>query len=269
MRMSTGLALALGLLLPSGVAARAEGGAAAKGVKGGVFPEPTDASDEDAKKILADLKAALEKGDKDEKKTVDAVTPMVEKRHKDFPPELKKLLADKRDRVSAEAARALGSQGDKTAVPVLAKVLTAKTRDKEGFLRDPDTKAAVAEALGRLGDLKSEPAVLELAKDIRGTKEVTAGYARRVARGCVRYFGLVKDRESVSYLIDEVDQPAPRDPNSNTNPGEEYWKNRFAIWTEIRPEVLWALKEITGKEFDSGRRWESWFKEEGRKAGMK
>ena len=269
MRTSTGLVLALALLLPVRSVARAEGGMAGKAVKGGVFPEATDASDEDAKMILADLKAAAGAVEKEEKKMIDAVTPMVTRRHKDFVPELKKLLADRRDRVAAAAALALGSQGDKAVAPLLLKLLAAKSRDKEGYLKDPDAKAAAVEALGRLGETKAEAAVLELANDMRGAKEVSAVYARRVVRSCVRFFGLMKDKEAVSYLIDEVEQPAPRDPNAATNPGAAYWKSRYDIWAEIRPEVVWALKEITGKEFDSARRWENWFKDEGRKAGFK
>ena len=268
MRTPAGLVLAAVLAaLPPGAAARAEGGAAGKAPKGGVFPEVTEASDEDAKKLLADLKAGL--ADKDEKKALDSVSPMVTRKHKDFVPELKKALTDRRDRVSAEAARALGSQGDKAVSSLLIKVLGAKTRDKEGFLRDPDTKAAAAEALGRLGEVKAAEAVRELAADMRGTKEVNAGYARRVVKGCVRYWGLVKDKEAVSFLIEEVEQPAPKDPNSNTNPGTDYWKARYDIWNEIKAEVAWALKEITGKEFESARRWENWFRDEGRKAGYK
>ncbi len=269
MRASTGLVLIAALLSCAGAASGFEGGVAGKPAKGGVFPEPTDASDEEAKALLEGLKAAAADPGKDEKKMVDAVTPMVAKRHKDFVPELKKLLADRRDRVSAEAAHALASQGDRTASPLLLKVLTAKTRDKEGYLRDPETKAAAAEALGRLGEAKAAAAVRDLLNDLRGTKEVHARYAGRVARGCVRFFGLVKDREAVSFLIEEVEQPAPKDPNSNTNPGTDYWKARYEIWAVIRAEVAWALKEITGREFESARRWENWFREEGRKAGFK
>lgn len=267
MRPSTGLVLAVALLVPVRAAARAEGGAMKGVAKGGVFPEATEATDDEAKKMLADLKAVA--AEKDDKKVADAVSPMVLKKHKDFVPELKRLLADRRDRVSAEAACALGSQGDKTVGPLLIKVLNAKTRDREGFLRDPDTKAAAAEALGRLGEEKAVDPILEIAREMRGGKEVAAAYARRVVKGCVRALGLLKAKEAVSYLIDEVEQPAPKDPNAASNPGVDYWKYRFDIWTEIKAEVTWALKEITGKEFESLKRWENWFKEEGRKAGMK
>lgn len=269
MRATAGLILIAALLPSPGAVAALEGGVVGKPAKGGVFPEPTDASDEEAKVLLGALKAAGADGAKDAKKLVDAIAPMVTKRHKDFVPELKKLLADRRDPVSAEAAHALASQGDKSASPLLLKVLNAKTRDKEGFLRDPETKAAAAEALGRLGEAKAAESVRELLNDLRGTKEVHARYARFVAKGCVRFFGLVKDKEAVSFLIDEVEQPAPKDPNSNTNPGADYWKARYDIWAEIRAEVVWALKEITGREFESNRRWENWFREEGRKAGFK
>jgi hypothetical protein len=267
MRATSLLLLPLAFLAPSGPAAGAEGGAAGKVAKGGVFPEDADASDEEAKVMLAALRSAV--AAKEEPKVVEAVSAMVGKRHKDFVPELKKLLADRRDAVSSEAAYALGSQGDKTATGILSKLLAADTRNKEGYYRDPLTRAAVVEALGRLGDAKSVARVRDLAVSLRMAPEVSARYARHIVRACVRFFGLLKDREAVSYLIDEVDQPAPKDPNSNTNPGADYWKARYDIWVEIRPEVIWALKEITGKEMETTRRWENWFKEEGRKAGFK
>src|SRR5688572_18727589 len=182
----------------------------------------------------AEAKSLLEALDKaleskDEAKAVEALKAFFTKRHKDFPAELKKLLTDRR-------------------LPV---------------------EAAAVEALGRLGDVKSFKVIIDLAEANRIEPTVRGQHQKLIVKACVRYFGLTKAKGSVSYLIDEVDQPVPKDPNSGTNPGEEYWKARHDTWVVIRPDVIWALKEITGLEHENGRRWKKWFDEEGKKAGMK
>jgi HEAT repeat protein len=270
-RTAASLLLALALLVPAGSlgsppAARAEGGDAGKAPKGGVFPEVTDASAEEAKGAVEALKKALEA--KDDEKVVAALAPMVKKKHADFVPELKKLLADKRDAVAGAAAEALGSQADKGAATLLVKVVTADTREK-GILRDPILKSAAIEALGRLGGGGAFDPVHKLSDAMIQNPEVTYRYAPRVSKACVRYYGLTKEKRAVSYLIDEVERPNLKGGVLPSSPPKEYWKYRQDIWTEIRYEVVWALKEITGKEFESTARWESWFNTEGKKAGMK
>jgi hypothetical protein len=244
--------------------ARAEGG---KVEKGGVFPEVAEASVEDAKKALEALKTAVES--KDEKKIVAAVVPaMVDKRHADFVPELKKLVVDKRDEVGEAAARALGSQGDKSVATLLGKVLSADTREN-GYLTDPGRKAAAIEALGRLGVAGAYDSVQKLAKGVTTDTECRTRYAPKIAKACTRYFGLTREKRAVSWLIDEVDKPELKGGITGSSPPAEYWKGRQEVWQEIKAEVVWALKEITGKEFESGNRWRNWFDTEGKKAGMK
>lgn len=261
------LATIAGILAARSVSVRAEGPGAAT-PKGGVFHEVVDCRDDaEAKSLLDALDKALET--KDEAKAVEALKAFFTKRHKDFPAELKKLLADRRQPVAAAAAEALGSQGDaKGSIPLLARIAAADTKDK-GFYKDAVVKAAAVESLGRLGDAKSFKVIIDLAEANRIEPTVRGQHQKAIVKACVRYFGLTKAKGSVSYLIDEVDQPAPKDPNSGTNPGEEYWKARHDTWVVIRPDVIWALKEITGLEHENGRRWKKWFDEEGKKAGMK
>ncbi len=270
-RSAASLFLALVLVVPAGplgsaTASGAEGGDAGKPTKGGVFPDVTDASAAEAKGALDALKQAMDKGD--EEKITAALGAMVKKRSADFVPELKKLLADKRDGVAGAAAEALGSQSDKGAVTLLAKVVAADTREK-GILRDPILKSASIEALGRLGGGGAYEAVRKFADAMVREPEVRYRYAPRVSRACVRYFGLTKEKRAVSYLIDEVERPNLKGAVLPTSPPADHWKYRQDIWTEIRYEVVWALKEITGKEFESTARWENWFNSEGKKAGMK
>ena len=265
-RAAAVLSVAAVLLAAPALPARAEGPGAPP-AKGGVFHEVAEVrTDEEAKTLLDALAKALD--EKDEEKAVEALKPFFTKKHKDFPAELKKLLSDRRQPVAAAAAEALGSQGDKSAVGPLGSIVRADTKDK-GFYKDAVVKSAAIEALGRLGDAKSFKIVIDIAEANRIEPTVRAQHQKLIVKACVRYFGLTKAKGSVSYLIDEVDQPAPKDPNSGTNPAEDYWKARHDTWVVIRPDVVWALKEITGLEHENGRRWRKWFEEEGRKAGMK
>ncbi len=270
-RSASSLLLAFALLVPAvspgrPAAARADGGDAGKGPKGGVFPDVTDASADEAKAAVEALKKALE--GKDDEKVAAAIAPMVKKRHADFVPELKKLLADKRDSVAGAAAEALGSQADKGAATLLAKVVAADTREK-GILKDPLLKSAAIEALGRLGGGGAFDAVHKLSDAMVREPEVRYRYAPRISKACVRYYGLTKEKRAVSWLIDEVEKPNLKGSVLPSSPPADYWKYRQDIWTEVRYEAVWALKEITGKEFESTARWEAWFNGEGKKAGMK
>jgi HEAT repeat protein len=265
-RSAAVLTVAAALLAAPAIPARAEGPGATP-AKGGVFHEVDEVrTDEEAKALLDALEKALD--EKDEEKVVEALQPFFTKRHKDFPAELKKLLSDRRQPVAAAAAEALGSQADRSAIGPLVGIVRADTKDK-GFYKDAVVKAAAIESLGRLGDAKSFKIVIDLAEANRIEPTVRGQHQKLIVRACVRYFGLTKAKGAVSYLIDEVDQPAPKDPNSGTNPAEDYWKARHDTWVVIRPDVIWALKEITGLEHENGRRWRKWFEEEGRKAGMK
>jgi hypothetical protein len=235
--------------------------------KGGVFPEVEEVqSDEEAKALVDALAKAVE--GKEEEKTVEALKPFLTKRHKSFAEPLRKLFGDKRMPVAAAAAEALGSQDDKASVALLVKIVQARTEEK-GFYRDILLKAGAVEALARLGEKRVADAVLDLAEDMRKEPTILDRGQPKMVRACVRYFGLLKEKRSVSYLIEEVDQPAPKDPNSGSNPGEAYWKKRHDTWVIIRPDVLWALKEITGVEHENTRRWRKWFEEEAKKGGYR
>jgi HEAT repeat protein len=236
--------------------------------KGGVFPVVEEvAKPEDAKALLdAAVKGAA---GKDEARALETVGALLTKRHKSFVPELKKILADRRMKVAAAAAAALGSQGDKSVGPLLVRIVNMEVRGEKGEMKDGDLKAAAAESLGRLGVETAFEPVLRLAEKMRQEPDVQRSYAATVLRGCVRYFGLTKEKKSVGFLIEDVEQPAPSNPNSGTNPPESYWKARHDIWVGIRAEVAWALKEITGKEFGTLRRWRNWLDGDGKKEGMK
>jgi len=262
------------VLTPGPASALVEGPATGGAVGGpeakpGTFPAVEEVTSEDEAKALGQaLDDALDSKEKEEEPVVAAVKAMVPKRHKSFVAPLKKLLTDKRDAVAAAAAEALGSQGDKGVAKFLVAQVTPDVRER-GFLKRAEVKAAAIESLGRLGIGSATPPILKLAETMAREPDLRTGYAPHVIRAAVRYFGLVKEKTSVSYLIEWVDEQVPADVGSGTNPPAEYWKARTEVWTLIRGEVIWALKEITGKEMETGRRWKNWLDDEGKKQGMK
>ncbi len=237
--------------------------------KGGVFPEVKDASDDEAKAALAAVDKAL-KGSESEP-AEKAVAALATLRHEDFVDRLKGLLGHKDERIAAAAAMALGSQGDKGAGAVLSRLVTEKwSRDekKQGFRSRMLVRAAAVESMGRLGMSGAYDAVMEMAKGSVGG-EAERSYALPALRATVRYFGLTKEKRAVTFLIDLVDLPEPKNVNDGNNPPAEYWKARVEVWRVVLPEISWALKEITGEEFENGRRWRNWYEDTGKKAGFK
>ena len=264
--MVRSLAAALGaLLFLAPPAVPFEG--AVTGEKGGVFPLVEEVKKEDeAKALVQALGAAV--NTKDEEKIIAAVRPMVTKRHADFVPELRKLLNDRRDKVLAAAAEALGSQGNEEAAVPLLKLVVNEERER-GFLKFGLAKAASIEAVGRLGVNKPFDSVRKTLDSLLNEREAKASYTKPILRAVIRYFGLTKEKRAVGILVGHFDEPAPENPNSGSNPPEAYWKARHEAWQEIKAEVVWALKEITGKEMESGRRWKNWLDDEGKKDGYK
>lgn len=255
--------LAAVLLLAPG--ARAEG--PPKAPKGGEFPAVEEVTKEDeAKALLQELQNAA--GGTDEKRLLAAVKPLLGKRHKSFVPDLKKLAAHRNDEIAVAAVEALGSQGDKGVAPLLSRFVTQEVRER-GILQGGAVKAAAIESLGRLGVAGTFDPIRKLAESMLRDPELRNRYAGPILRASVRYFGLTKEKRAVSFLVEQVDEPVAENPGSGTNPPEAYWKARHEAWQAMRWDVAWALKEITGKEFETGRRWRNWLEDEGKKQGMK
>ena len=72
-------------------------------------------------------------------------------------------------------------------------------------------------------------------------------------------------------LTDHIDEPAPGNVNSGTNPPASYWKARWDAWENIKDVVQWALKEITGYEgeFHSSKQARDYIKDHGRELGIR
>lgn len=261
-RLPTLFLAAVAAALPAGFPAARAGPAAED--KGGVFPVVQEVTKEDeASALHQELANAIASGD--EKRILAAVTPLLTKRHKSFVDDLKKLVGHRNPDIAAAATAALGSQGDKGASTVLSRLATADFKDP---VPGP-VRAAAIESLGRLGVAATYEGIRKVADGMLQEREMKTTYAPAVFRACIRYFGLLKEKRAVSFLVGHVERPNPDNPASGTNPPASYWEARHHLWVAVKVEVVWALKEITGKEFDTERRWNAWMADEGKKQGYK
>ncbi|MHC4923468.1 MAG: HEAT repeat domain-containing protein [Planctomycetota bacterium] len=238
--------------------------------KGGQFPEVEEVDNDRANEIL-DLLAKAKKT-KEEEQIVAAIDAMVTARHKKFLSPLKKLVTDRRHTVAAAAVYALGSQGNKKVAPLLLKILKFKPSRKEmrTGISKADLQGPAIESLGRLGVTGGFDLIVDVCNSrIRDEGKAKAKSTAVILRSTIRYMGLTREKRGVSFLLEHFDRPEPADPNSGTNPPASYWEARYNLWKEVLPEVKWALKEITGLEKKTGRRWKNWLEDEGKKLGMK
>lgn len=122
-----------------------------------------------------------------------------------------------------------------------------------------DVVSVLLVALGRAGFTKAyKEAEFWFRKD---TKEPR--------KGAARYFGYTKAKAAFRLLAEELDEPRPADVNSDTNPPESYWKERWHDWNGCLPHVRWALAQLVeGETFDQKKEAENWAKTEGKKHGI-
>ena len=149
-----------------------------------------------------------------------------------------RLRAEREAVVQAAAATLLGNFDTRTASSALKRVLGDKdVRDEK-----PAYLAAAIESLGRVGYGRVE-------KDVLGEFRRFGDPA--VMRACVRYFGSLPTRaySTVRMLCEELRPPEPADPHAAETPPASYWEMRWGQWREYRQDVTWALREITGQEF--------------------
>ncbi len=225
----------------------------------GLEPDPTvEAADEErAKALLAALDAAVDA--KDENGIISAVEAFFTASHEDFAKPLEKLASHRAVSVRVAAVKALGSQGPAKKVgPVLFRILMSP--------QNKDARPVMAMAIGSMRRLAfcPKPVVDEIKSQFQKRADMA------VMREAVRYFGGLKMVDTVPMLVEWVERPEPANPNSPSNPPASYWQTMFEIWTEIKAVVVWSLKEITGKEYETERLWREWMgTPEARKLGIR
>lgn len=216
--------------------------------------ELMEATAEQAKTMVAGLKKAAKK-----KKLADA-TPFLEAidgfKHESFVKPLLKLMTHKLGAVAKLATDALAERC--TEKKVLAKIwrnaFSNKANDKRYAVR-----ARVVRLYGERGIVLDKKQYKEVERDWRwmfGNPQIHFG---EPALDLVTYFRLTKDKRHCRWLAEQLDEPVPANPNSPSNPPQEWWERRWKMWQPVKPEVVDALMEMTGQEFDSSEEAKTWF----------
>lgn len=244
------LLLAAPLLLSTPAWADEEKEESAEGAEG----ELMQATDEQAKTIVAGLKKAAKK-----KKLADA-RPLVEAidgfKHESFTKPLLKLMTNKLGVVAKLATDALALRC--TEKKVLAKIwknaFSNKVNDKRYAVR-----ARVVRLFGEQGIVLDAKKYKEVERDWRWMFGNPQIHFDQPALDLVVYFALTKDKRHCRWLAEQLDEPIPANPNSPSNPPAEWWERRYKMWQPVKPEVVDALLEITGQEFDTSEEAKAWF----------
>ncbi len=186
---------------------------------------------------------------KDERERLAAVDTLSRFRHPLLAKALIKALNDASPLVAEGAAVRLGVQDKKDAGPALRSAWKAfKAKERNGL------QVAVLGALRRLDALPS-------------FKELTDPFDRsspEVQREIVRAAAQVRDLNTVEWLANLLEEPAPENRDDPTNPPADYWKERVASWKYWVRDVHHALHELTGQDFEDKKHVREWRKKGGK-----
>jgi hypothetical protein len=221
------------------VAAQAKPDAAA----GQPAPAAAEMNDAIAKEMLAKLDEGLKS--KDTKERVKALEPFLSARHKSFVAPLAAQFAKGPVETRVVAARALGVQRYDPARVALTRVLTNKKIE-------PEVLAAAVEGLGTAQAKGTAKTVIDLFEN--------ESVDPMVKKEVIRALGTWKDPAHVEFLGKQLDEPAPANPDSPSNPPAAYWEKRWKEWNTYKDDVQWALKEITGKSLRTQQEVKDWLK---------
>ncbi len=234
--------------------------------------ELTEASKDEAKKLLDALKKVYKK--KNATKILPLLEPMDGLKHESWEKPLLKLLKHQSSLVALKVAGMWdGRVRDKTVKKVWKAGWLEKVNDKRFPIK---AKVLLAIAGGAPADAepidgtkrpKSSWWILDKAqyKEVERDWRWMVGnpnerYADALIDICL-YFEKTKDKRFCRWLAQELDEPTAESPNSPSNPPAEWWERRWKMWKPMKPAAVAALKAITGQEFDKTEDARKWLKE--------
>jgi len=92
---------------------------------------------------------------------------------------------------------------------------------------------------------------------------------KELHKAATRYFGYIRYKPAFRMLAERLDEPAPADPNSPTNPPASYWRERWFAWKENVKYTRWALAQmVPGETFDVTEEAKQWAENHGREHGI-
>ena len=93
---------------------------------------------------------------------------------------------------------------------------------------------------------------------------------RERRKAATRYLGYVRAKQAFKLIAEQLDEPAPKDPDDPLNPPAAWWKERWEEWQSNLPYYQWALSRIVpGETFETMREAKEWAESEGKQHGIK
>jgi len=190
---------------------------------------------------------ASEYKSKDKKFRMAAVDRLAPYKHELIVKSLGRAMKDREAEVRAFAASLLGGQDRKPALKLLANALGDKRNRKA-----PKVVVAV------FGSYRAHRACpkFSLMKKLFNTG------SKELQREVLRTLRYCRTKESVKFLADLMDVPAPAGGNIDigSNPPASYWKDKVTRWNFWFEDVSRSLVHLTGSEFDSTKEARGWLR---------
>ena len=161
--------------------------------------------------------------------------------------------------VRKKAAQALAWQPDKKTYETVTDLL-----NDANIGRMPELLEPLIKALARVGYQSKNWARLDAI--------FRAGFAANrisLQRAIIQLAGEHKEKQALAVLLDNFDEPTPKDPTGASNPPVEYWEARWKAWKTWREDVKAAVQRITGQKFASSEEARAWLRANGAKLGVK
>ncbi len=218
---------------------------------------------DEAKPLTDALKKAAKK--KDAAPALKAIAALAKVKHESFAKPLIKLLSHDSSKVASEAALALSYRCDDAK---LRKKLWKASYGHNANKRRYRVKGKFLRMLARMGITIDARQYKDVERDFRAINGNPSESAGKAFADFAWYAGTVKDKRFARALAEQLDEPAPADVNSPSNPPASWWEKKWNMWKECRAGAARALRQITGKEFEKTAEAKKWIKGPGKKLGF-
>ena len=209
-------------------------------------------SDRDARTAVRNFKRAI-KGKRSMAERMKAVEALATGSNKALVAPLSTVIAsDKWVLVRKRAAEALSLQPAKQAQPAILKLLEGKGKQGKPA---PPVMVSLVDGLSRVGYRPKDWKLLE--------KMFERDYAAERVPLQEAIINLViahKETQAIDMLLENLDEPAPVDVDSPTNPPASYWEARWKAWRVWRPRVKEAVFVLTGQKFSTAQEARNWLR---------
>lgn len=224
-------------------------------------PPPTPAvafSDAEAAQAVAQWKRLPPKASLADR--IAALDALVRGKHDSLVPVLEKIVrTDGSMAVRRKAAEALAWQPEKKARGAVVALL-----DDAGVGKAPELLEPLVNALARVGYTAKDWDRLEVI--------FRAGYAANrigLQRAIITLAGEHKEKQALAVMLENFDEPMPKDVHGASNPPAEYWEARWKAWKGWRDDLKAAVQRITGQRFASAEEARAWLRSNGAKLGVR